>query len=830
MLNIKLTYRLISRNALIPILLYETINMKKQLLLSMFVAGMFGTVSAQFIEKVNYLGALDKDAKKDWTTGWTNWDPKNTTYAAVTDSTSLNDASGQKDITGVVTLSASKVYLLKSICVVKSGGKLIIPAGTVIRGRGNSGSTPKEYATIVVERGGKIYVEGSKTNPVVFTSAKAAGSRDRGDWGGILLAGYGVNNQGTNAQMEGFNNIAFNSSLAFYGGGDDADNSGSLEWMRVEFAGYAFEPNKELNAVTFCSVGTGTKVDGIQVSFSGDDSYEWFGGKVNCKHLIAYKGTDDDFDTDFGYRGAVQYGIAQKDTAYFDLSWNAPSGASTSETFESDNDAAGSGKLPLTAAVFSNITCVGPVPVGGTYAAMGSTVRNAFRRAARIRRNSRLSIVNSIFMGYRNFLMFDGDSTLTASGVLPSNTVSNTNDLFRNNYICNSTVAATKSATNTGLVEISSPRNVDSLDAWVRKSINKNIINKVSYTSGTVLIDPQNKTNPNFRPVSNNADLYGTSEFNYGPINNFGTFVVCDSITRQPKSVTVNTGTNVQFDMAYSAGNEASYQWQVNKSGSYKNITNGGQYSSVNNDTLSVSTITFSNNGEKYRCYITTRWCKDSTAAATVTAILKACTLINSQPVATSGTAGNSATFNVNTNDTTAKILWQADADFGMVTIPASATKYAGSNTKKLTINNLTVGNHLRKFRAIASTNLCLDTSNTVTLTIVDSCISFKSVKVTDTLVVNINLSTGGNKQVNKIKVFPVPSQDKITIDNGDFSLMGGYSIKVFTTTGQLVYSQAISQKVYTVDLSQWAGIGTYNLQVIDNTGAIVTNRVIILN
>ena len=103
------------------------------------------------------------------------------------------------------------------------------------------------------------------------------------------------------------------------------------------------------------------------------------------------------------------------------------------------------------------------------------------------------------------------------------------------------------------------------------------------------MIDPQNKTNPNFRPVSNNADLYGTSEFNYGPINNFGTFVVCDSITRQPKSVTVNTGTNVQFDMAYSAGNEASYQWQVNKSGSYKNITNGGQYSSVNKDLLGTA-------------------------------------------------------------------------------------------------------------------------------------------------------------------------------------------------------------------------------------------------
>ncbi|MEK0420476.1 MAG: hypothetical protein RLZZ161_327 [Bacteroidota bacterium] len=796
----------------------------------MAAGAFFGKASAQqFFEKVNYLGALDKDPKKDWTVGWTNWDPKNTNYGAVTDSTTLNDASGQKDVTGTVTLSASKVYLLKSLLVVKAGGRLIIPAGTVIRGRANTNATPKEYATVVVERGGKINVQGTKTNPVIFTSAKAVGSRDRGDWGGILISGYAVNNQGTNVQVEGFNNIAFNNTLAYFGGGDDADNSGSLEYMRVEFGGYAFEPNKEINGVTFASVGIGTKVEGIQVSFSGDDSYEWFGGTVRCKRLIAYKGTDDDFDTDFGYRGAVQFGIAQKDTSYFDLSWNAPSGASTSETFESDNDAAGSGKLPLTNAVFSNITCVGPVPVGGTWTNMGTTVKNAFRRGARIRRNSRLSIVNSIFMGYRNFVMFDGDSTLTASGVLPNNTVSSTNNFIRNNYFCNTAAAAAKTTTNTGLVEISSPRNVDSLDNWMRKSINKNLINKASYTAGTVLIDPQNKTNPNFRPVSTNSDLYGSSDFDFGVMNSFGSFVVCDSITRQPKSVTVNTGTDVQFEVAYSAGNEATYQWQLNKTGKYTNLSNGGQYSTVSDDTLNVKSITYANNGEKYRCYITTRWCKDSTAAAVVNAILKACTLITSQPVATSGTVGGSANFNISVNDTTAKFAWQADADFGMVTIPASASKYAGSTSKKLTVNNLTIGNHQRKFRAIASTNLCVDTSNTVSLTIVDSCISYKSVKVTDTLLININLSAGPKKQ-NTIKVFPIPSQDKITIDNGDFATMGGYSIKVYTTTGQLVYSQSIAQKTYTVDLAQWAGIGTYNLQVLDNTGTIVTNRVIILN
>ena len=200
---------------------------------------------------------------------------------------------------------------------------------------------------------------------------------------------------------------------------------------------------------TLCSVGKLTSIDNVQVSFSGDDSYEWFGGTVNCKHLIAFKGTDDDFDTDFGYRGAVQFGIAFRDSSYFDMSWNAPAGASTSECFESDNDASGSGLLPLTSAVFSNMTCVGPVPAGMTWSQLTTTQKGAFRRGARIRRNSRLSIVNSLFMGYRNFVMFDGDSVLTNSGV-KSGTISDKNDLFRNNYLYGVKAAAPAGATNTG--------------------------------------------------------------------------------------------------------------------------------------------------------------------------------------------------------------------------------------------------------------------------------------------------------------------------------------------------------------------------------------------
>jgi len=430
----------------------------RKLLLAVSMIGALGA-QAQFIEKVDYVGALSADASQDWTKGWAEWNPKAKTYADATDLTTLNDASGKKEITTTLTLDASKVYSLTSIVVVRDGGKLIIPAGTLIRAKADLNATPKLYSTIVVERGGMIEVNGTSSNPVVITSANAAGSRDRGDWGGIVICGKAINNQGADIQVEGFNN----------------------------------------------------------------DAFEWFGGTVNCKKLIAYKGTDDDFDTDFGYRGAVQFGIAARDTNYFDLSWNAPSGSSTSETFESDNDAGGSGKTPYTAAVFSNITCVGPVPVGSSYSAMNSTVKNAFRRGARIRRNSRLSIINSVFMGYRNFIMFDGDSVLVAGGVKPSGSISEASNLIRNNYIANTAAAATAGATNSGLAEVDSKNTPAGLDAWLRDAKNANKIDAAAYTAGSILVDPQNATAPDFRPVSTSG-IVGMADYTATLLSKFGVF------------------------------------------------------------------------------------------------------------------------------------------------------------------------------------------------------------------------------------------------------------------------------------------------------------------
>ena len=474
--------------------------MKKITFLSVAVA-LASQLNGQFIQMVNYAGALSSDASQDWTKGWAEWNPKQASYGVATETTTLNDASGIKNITGTVTLDASKVYLLTSTCVVRSGGKLIIPAGTVIRGAADLTATPKLYALITVERGGMIEVNGTSTNPVVMTSNKAAGSRDRGDWGGLVLCGKAVNNQGLDVQLEGFNNVAVDNTLGKFGGTDDADNSGVVKYVRIEFAGLAFEPNKEVNSLTMGSIGSGTTIEGVQCSFGNDDGFEWFGGTVSCKKLISYKTTDDDFDSDFGYRGAVQFGIAVRDTAYFDLSWNATSGASTSETFESDNDAAGSGKLPLTSALFSNITCVGPVPLDKTYNDLTATQKGAFRRGARIRRNSRLSIVNSVFMGYRNFIMFDGDSVLVASGV-KSGAISETSNVLRNNFIANTAAASAAGATNTGLAEVDSKNTPAAMDAWLRDVKNSNKIDDASYVSGAILVDPKNATAPDFRPVT----------------------------------------------------------------------------------------------------------------------------------------------------------------------------------------------------------------------------------------------------------------------------------------------------------------------------------------
>ncbi|MEY4316068.1 MAG: hypothetical protein RI977_1445 [Bacteroidota bacterium] len=775
-------------------------------------------VSAQTLEKVNFVGALHRDASKDWTKGWTEWNPKNASYGTVTDTVTLNDVSSIKKISTTVTLDAKTVYLLRSMLVVESGAKLVIPAGTVIRGEANLAATPKNYATIVVERGGMIDIQGTNTKPVILTSNKAAGSRDRGDWGGLVICGKAVNNQGADVQLEGFNNVSVNNALGKFGGTDDKDNSGSIKYVRIEFAGLAFEPNKEVNSLTMGSVGSGTTIEGVQTSFGNDDAFEWFGGTVNCKKIVSYKTTDDDFDTDFGYRGTVQFGIAVRDTNYYDLSWNAPSGASTSETFESDNDAAGSGKTPYTSPIFSNITCVGPVQLDKTYNDLTATQKGAFRRGARIRRNSRLSIVNSIFIGYRNFIMFDGDSTLIAAGV-KSSTISDKGNLFRNNYITNTAAAAAAGATNTGLAEVDSKNTPSGLDAWIKLSGNSNMVDKAKYSKGLILVDPQNATAPDFRPVSTNTDLIGSSDYSATLLANAGTYVVCDDFTTNPASITVKSGSDATFTVAF-PDLDATYAWQISKGAAFVNTVDGANLTGSNNDTLNVKSVTMSNNGEMYRCLVSTRWCKDTSASAKLTTLFKACTLITTQPSNASQTIGSDAKFSVAVNDTAAKFAWHTDLDLGMQQLPTSNAKYVGANTKSLTVKSVALKNHQQSVKVIAFTNVC----------ILDSCIAFKSVKVTDTLLVRFSVKVSSLDKGQLIKVYPNPAQNQLTIDNGNYTDFAGYTVNVYNSVGAVVYTQSINQQVYTIDLKSWSSVGVYRMELTDKSGAKIAVKTIVLN
>ncbi len=241
-----------------------------------------------------------------------------------------------------------------------------------------------------MKKGPMLMAEGTMDNPIVFTSNQDAGSRSYGDWGGIILLGKATVNK-VDPIIEG-------GPTSTYGGTDDADNSGVLKYVRIEYPGVAFQPDKEINGLTLAGVGSGTTVENIQVSYSGDDSYEWFGGAVNVKYLIAFRGWDDDWDTDYGYHGMGQFCVDLRDPSVADP-------GSGSNGFESDNDATGSTDTPSTSAIFSNVSSLGPLVTP-------STVINAnYKRAMHLRRNTALQIYNTISAGWPTGLFIDGTAS-----------------------------------------------------------------------------------------------------------------------------------------------------------------------------------------------------------------------------------------------------------------------------------------------------------------------------------------------------------------------------------------------------------------------------------
>ncbi|HEX4886870.1 MAG TPA: hypothetical protein VFV37_02390 [Luteibaculaceae bacterium] len=289
-------------------------------------------------------------------------------------------------ITSNTTLDASKSYLLKGFVYVVAPATLTIPAGTVIKGDQDS------KATLIVERGAKIIADGTESNPIVFTSNQPVGQRNYGDWGGVIVLGKAPQNQATTPIIEGGVDRP-------YGGTDANDNSGILRYVRIEYAGIALTTDNEINGLTLGAVGAGTIIDNVQVSYCGDDAFEFFGGTVNAKHLIAFRTWDDEFDTDLGYSGKIQFAVSLRDPAIADVS--------TSNGFESDNDGVGSATTIKTSAVFSNVS------VFGHYRQIAdtATANSLVGRGAHIRRNTSISIFNTVITGYKEGIRLDGTST-----------------------------------------------------------------------------------------------------------------------------------------------------------------------------------------------------------------------------------------------------------------------------------------------------------------------------------------------------------------------------------------------------------------------------------
>ena len=342
------------------------------------------TTNAQntFWTPTDYRGAFpvtDNSPATDWTYGWSNWDPNNTVYP--TTQTVINsDVTTNTTWSGIIKLQ-NKVY-------VRNGATLTILPGTIIRG------DYQTQGTLIITKGSRLVADGEQFNPIVFTSNNPIAQRNEGDWGGVIVLGNAKNNQpGGVVNIEGLPP----STNTQHGGTNDNDDSGVIRFVRIEFAGIALEPNKEINGLTFGSVGNQTLVDYVQVSNCGDDSFEWFGGTVNCKHLISYSTVDDDFDTDFGYRGNVQFGLAIRNE-------NLSDAAGDSNCFESDNDAQGSVAQPLTAPIFSNFTIIGAKSNGTVSLPIGEKFEKAFR----LRRNTATSVFNTIVTGWEKGVSLEG--------------------------------------------------------------------------------------------------------------------------------------------------------------------------------------------------------------------------------------------------------------------------------------------------------------------------------------------------------------------------------------------------------------------------------------
>lgn len=325
----------------------------------------------------------------DWSTGWTYYLNDGWDYEQDLPRQDIDYERPLQILEGPqatdLHLTAENNYLIRGRVNMLAGTVLTIDPGVVLFG---DASVNPSY--VLIEREARIHAVGTAEQPIIMTSNQEPGLMAPADWGGLVINGRAVANcascwTGESCGSEG--------GAGYYCGTDDCDNSGSMRYVRVEYAGYELAPNNEINALTFNGVGNGTDFAYLQAHRGSDDTFEWFGGKCFMHHLVATGGQDDNCDWQMGFRGAVQFLVSQ---TYAD----AGDKAIEADNNEYDNDA------PCRSnPMIANCTFVGPN--GASTAAQG----------IHLRRGTDAQIYNSIIMGWPQGGLRVQNSATVARGV-----------------------------------------------------------------------------------------------------------------------------------------------------------------------------------------------------------------------------------------------------------------------------------------------------------------------------------------------------------------------------------------------------------------------------
>lgn len=309
-----------------------------------------------FFTAAAYQGAVSTD--NNWTAGWTLTTEEGGDNKA--------DQEAVETLTGTLsedkTLEANKKYMLSGDYIVETGATLTIPEGVTIVAEADDDKV--DY--ILIQQGAKIVAEGTAENPIVMTATK----KEAGAWGGIHICGKAHSNvEGGTGKSE--------IGDATYGGNDDADNSGVLKYLRIEYSGYAFDSEHEANGFTFYGVGNGTTIEYCQAYKGSDDGFEFFGGSVNVKNVIAVSCSDDSFDWTEGWNGNGQFMIAYQE-AEESLGYDCDC------LMECDNNGDNFAATPVAHPTLANLTLIGN---GGS------------KQGIRLRAGTQASIYNALVAG-----------------------------------------------------------------------------------------------------------------------------------------------------------------------------------------------------------------------------------------------------------------------------------------------------------------------------------------------------------------------------------------------------------------------------------------------